>query len=76
MQAVNKAVIRGYLMMENLQEKAVEYAARKEEGIDGFVVAIIIIVIAIAIGSLFKTQISNFITSFFQKFATQTQNLF
>ena len=64
------------LMLLGLQAKAMKIAQKKVEGIDGFVVAIIIIVIAIAIGALFKTQISNFINNFFAQFNTQTQALF
>ena len=76
MQTVERAIALGLVKVSEMQRKAAEYAAKKVKGIDGFVVAIIIIVIAIAIGALFKEQISVFINNFFQKFATQTQDLF
>jgi len=76
MQTVERAIALGLVKVSEMQRKAAEYAARKVKGIDGFVVAIIIIVIAIAVGLVFKTQIINFINNFFQKFATQTQALF
>lgn len=63
-------------MMVKAATKMNNLMAKKEEGIDGFIVVIIIVVICLAVGVVFREQIINFITNFFAQFNTRTNALF
>lgn len=63
-------------VMFKVRSVAADSLTKKSEGIDGFVVTIIIVAVAIAAGFVFRTQIINFINTFFAEFTAQAQALF
>lgn len=58
--------------MDKIKNKAV---SKKKKGIDGFVVSVIIIIIAVAIGLLFRDQLATWFKEMMGNLTTQSGNL-
>lgn len=58
--------------MNKIKNKAV---SKKKKGIDGFVVSVIIILIAVSIGFLFRDQLATWFKGVMSDFTTQSGNL-
>lgn len=58
--------------MDKIKSKTV---GKKKKGIDGFVVSVIIIIIAVAIGLLFRDQLATYFKSMMGNLTTQSGDL-
>jgi hypothetical protein len=73
---VNNMVARGNMMVVEAQAKVMKALTSKEKGASHFVEILVAIIIVIAIGFIFKEQISAFITTITARSTTESIKLF
>ena len=68
----NSAAVYGLIAKQRVKALMV----KKVKGLDGMVVALLLIVIAVALGGLFKTQLTTWFTNIMQSFTQKSNGLF
>ena len=77
MQKLGENLIRLILMIKSwIEEKMFKLRTAKVNGDSHFVAILVAIIVVIALAAVFKTQISNFITSIVGETTTQAKALF
>lgn len=61
---------------QTVKEKTMKVLTTKREGMEGFVVVVIICIIALAVAAVFRNGISAWFNNVMSKFTTETINLF